>query len=35
LLTYTVNDAARAATLVDWGLDGIITDRIDTLGPAA
>ncbi len=35
LLTYTVNDAARAATLLDWGQDGIITDRIDTLGPAA
>ncbi|TSE32835.1 glycerophosphodiester phosphodiesterase [Tepidimonas taiwanensis] len=35
LLTYTVNDAERAATLLQWGLDGIITDAIDTLGPGA
>jgi len=33
LITYTVNDAARADTLLAWGLDGIITDAVDTLGP--
>ncbi|MDM7457242.1 MAG: glycerophosphodiester phosphodiesterase [Tepidimonas sp.] len=33
-LAYTVNDAARAEALLDWGLDGIITDRVDALGPA-
>ena len=35
LLTYTVNDAERAAALLAWGLEGIITDRVDALGPAA
>ncbi|TSE35608.1 glycerophosphodiester phosphodiesterase [Tepidimonas charontis] len=33
-LTYTVNDAARAANLRAWGVEGIISDRVDTLGPA-
>ncbi|MEW6694804.1 MAG: glycerophosphodiester phosphodiesterase [Pseudomonadota bacterium] len=33
-LAYTVNDAARARTLLDWGLDAVITDRVDRLGPA-
>lgn len=32
-LTYTVNNAAQAAQLLDWGLDGIITDAIDTIAP--
>lgn len=32
-LTYTVNDAARAEALLGWGLDGVITDRVDALGP--
>jgi glycerophosphoryl diester phosphodiesterase len=32
-LAYTVNDAGRAAELLALGLDGLITDRIDTLGP--
>jgi glycerophosphoryl diester phosphodiesterase len=26
LLVYTVNDAARAKTLIDWGVDGVFTD---------
>jgi glycerophosphoryl diester phosphodiesterase len=32
-LAYTVNDAGRAADLLALGLDGLITDRIDALGP--
>ena len=32
-LAYTVNQAAEAEQLLDWGLDGVITDRIDLLGP--
>lgn len=32
-LAYTVNDADAAQQLLDWGLDGVITDRIDALGP--
>lgn len=31
LMVYTVNDAARAARLLAWGVDGIITDAIDKL----
>ncbi len=31
LLTYTVNDAARAQQLMQWGVDMICTDRIDLL----
>ncbi|CAB3795889.1 glycerophosphodiester phosphodiesterase [Pararobbsia alpina] len=30
-LAYTVNDAARARTLREWGVDAICTDRIDTV----
>jgi glycerophosphoryl diester phosphodiesterase len=26
LLVYTVNDAARAKTLIEWGVDGVFTD---------
>ncbi|WP_280152761.1 glycerophosphodiester phosphodiesterase [Piscinibacter sp. XHJ-5] len=29
LLTYTVNDPAPARRLVEWGIDGIITDAVD------
>lgn len=32
-LAYTVNDAATAERLLAWGLNGVITDRIDALGP--
>lgn len=31
LLTYTVNDPARARTLWDWGVSGVITDAPDTI----
>ncbi|CAG2133317.1 glycerophosphodiester phosphodiesterase [Cupriavidus numazuensis] len=34
VLSYTVNDAGRAAELVGWGLDGLITDAVDTIFPA-
>lgn len=34
-LVYTVNDAERARSLVDWGIDGIVTDAVDRLGPGA
>lgn len=33
ILVYTVNCPARAAELLDWGVDAICTDRIDTIGP--
>lgn len=33
VLTYTVNDAARAALLRDWGVDGVITDAVDLIKP--
>jgi glycerophosphoryl diester phosphodiesterase len=33
LLAYTVNDPSRAATLLEWGVDTICTDRIDLIGP--
>jgi glycerophosphoryl diester phosphodiesterase len=32
-LSYTVNDAADAQRLLDLGLDGIITDRVDLFTP--
>ena len=32
-LVYTVNDAAVARRLIDDGIDGIITDAVDQLGP--
>ena len=35
VLSYTVNDAARADALFGYGLDGLITDSIDTIDPAA
>jgi glycerophosphoryl diester phosphodiesterase len=33
-LSYTVNDQAAAQRLIDWGTDGIITDRVDLFAPA-
>jgi glycerophosphoryl diester phosphodiesterase len=33
LLCYTPNDPAQAAELVRWGVDGVITDAIDTIRP--
>ncbi|MGO4281998.1 glycerophosphoryl diester phosphodiesterase [Cupriavidus sp. OV038] len=35
VLCYTVNDASRAAELLSWGLDGLITDAVDRIEPAA
>ena len=32
-LVYTVNDAARARELITLGIDGIVTDAVDCLGP--
>jgi len=32
LLVYTVNDAARAAQLIDWGVDGVFTDAPQRIG---
>lgn len=34
-LCYTVNDEAEAQRLLDLGIDGIITDRVDLFAPAA
>ena len=34
-LVYTVNDAQRAQALLDIGVDGIVTDAVDRLGPGA
>ena len=33
VLAYTVNDPARAAQLLEWGLDGVITDAVDQIAP--
>lgn len=35
VLTYTVNDAARAQQLLAWGVAGVITDAVDRLGLSA
>jgi glycerophosphoryl diester phosphodiesterase len=32
--TWTVNDPARAAALIAWGVDTLITDAVDQLSPA-
>ncbi len=32
-LAYTVNEAAEVARLQAWGIDGIITDRVDLFAP--
>ncbi len=34
-LAYTVNDEASVQRLLELGIDGIITDRIDLFSPAA
>ncbi|HAT29487.1 MAG TPA: glycerophosphodiester phosphodiesterase [Janthinobacterium sp.] len=34
LFCYTVNEPARARAILDWGVDGFCTDRIDLIGPA-
>ncbi|UYO95303.1 glycerophosphodiester phosphodiesterase [Pollutimonas sp. M17] len=34
LAIWTVNDAARARELLDWGCDAIVTDEIKTISPA-
>lgn len=33
-LSYTVNDADVAQRLIEWGTDGIITDRVDLFTPS-
>lgn len=33
LVCYTVNDGARAAELLGWGVDSLITDAVDRLAP--
>jgi glycerophosphoryl diester phosphodiesterase len=33
LFCYTVNEPARARTLLGWGVDAFCTDRIDLIGP--
>jgi glycerophosphoryl diester phosphodiesterase len=33
-MVYTVNDPVRAAELLAWGLDGVITDAVDVMTPA-
>lgn len=33
LFCYTVNSPARATEILDWGVDGFCTDRIDLIGP--
>ena len=35
LFCYTVNDAARAAEIMGWGVDAFCTDRIDLIHPDA
>lgn len=35
LLAWTVNDPSRAAALLAWGVDGVITDAVDLLRPRA
>lgn len=35
IATYTVNDPARARMLLDWGVDGVFTDELASIGPTA
>lgn len=35
LLSYTVNDDAEALRLLQWGVQGLITDRVDHFDPTA
>ena len=32
-MVYTVNDSVRAAELLSWGLDSVITDAVDVMTP--
>jgi glycerophosphoryl diester phosphodiesterase len=32
-LVYTVNDGGRSQQLLAWGVDGVVTDAVDRLGP--
>ncbi len=32
VITYTLNEQDRAGQLLSWGLDNVITDRVDTMG---
>jgi glycerophosphoryl diester phosphodiesterase len=34
VLTYTVNDPDRVATMQSWGVDGVITDAVDLITPS-
>jgi glycerophosphoryl diester phosphodiesterase len=34
LFCYTVNDVARAREILEWGVDGFCTDRIDLIEPS-
>jgi glycerophosphoryl diester phosphodiesterase len=34
LLCWTVNDPGAAARLFGWGVDCVVTDRLDLIGPA-
>ncbi len=34
VLVWTVNDMARAQQLLDWGVNGVITDALDSVMPA-
>ena len=33
VLCWTVNDLAEARKLIDWGVDCVVTDRLDLIGP--
>ena len=33
LACWTVNDPEIARVLFDWGVDAVITDRLDLIGP--
>jgi glycerophosphoryl diester phosphodiesterase len=34
VLAYTVNDSEAAVELLEWGVDAIVTDQLDQIGPA-
>jgi glycerophosphoryl diester phosphodiesterase len=33
VLAYTVNDSETAVDLLDWGVDALVTDQLDQIGP--
>lgn len=35
IATYTVNDSEQARQLLDWGVDGVFTDELASIGPTA